>query len=245
MTASRLFGTLVFAGVLAACGGGGGGGGAATGPAATYAFATPKVNSELVFTQTIVDNFNSTINQSVRDRTVAVNPDGSFVVLRDDPADNSITLNGTSYAVHPQFITANGSGQTLSVSDAPATPAPVTCIVAPHGPGPDFPVFVGQTWVLQYAAKCGTGPVVGYGATGSVSGIETVVVPAGTFSALKFQSTISWTDPNGTTRVETITSWHDTATGVLAKRVTNSSYSGTPLANGFPLTTTLVLQSQS
>jgi hypothetical protein len=65
------------------------------------------------------------------------------------------------------------------------------------------------------------------------------------FSAVKLQSTLTWTGPDGTTRNEAITTWRDLNTEILVKRVTNIEYSGTALVNGYPVTQTTALKSQS
>ena len=243
MKVSKLYGAALAATLVAACGGGGSGG-VGAGPAVTYAYVTPKANTQRIYASTFVDNSNNTIAVTSRARVVSVNVDGSFVEFLDNPTGSSGLVNGTSYTQRTETVTVNSSGQALLDSYV-VNDLPVTCTIAPHGPGPDSPVSVGQAWALQYTATCGTSTPVTYSQSGSVVGIEPVVVPAGSFSALKILSTIVWTDPNGTTRTETITSWRDTATAMLVKRITNTGYSGTALVNGFPLSATVVLQSQS
>ena len=235
---------IAFISVLAEGCGGGGGGGNETGTAATYSFAAPKVNSQRIYAYSTVDSLNSTINQTVRDTITSVASDGSFTFVRDDPTGNSYDVNGTSYTTRTDLITENRSGQTLSDSYS-AGGVPVTCKVAPHGAGPDYPVSVGQTWSLSYAVTCGTAVPTSYAEAGSVIGVEAVTVPAGTFSAVKTQSTSTSTDPSGTTRTESITTWRDIATAAVVKRIINVAYSGTPLLHGYPVTTVSTLQSQS
>jgi hypothetical protein len=133
----------------------------------------------------------------------------------------------------------------LSYSYAPANGTAVTCTVAPHGAGPDYLLTVGKAWALNCAITCGTVTPNSYAQTGSVVGTESVTVPAGTFLAIKLQSTLTWTDPNGTTRTESIGTWRDANTAIVVKRIINIAYSGTALLNGYPVTTTTALQSQS
>jgi hypothetical protein len=234
-------GALIVA-LLASCGGSSG---SNAGSSTTHSFVTPKMSSQQIYADTTLDNSNNTINQTTRNTITAVNADGSYVYTHDDPNNNSLTVNGTTYSTQTRSITDNNSGQELSYSYTPANGAPVACTVAPHGAGPNFPLTVGQNWTLNYAITCGTTAPVSYTQTGTVVGVESVTVPAGTFSAIKLQSTLTWTTPNGTTRTETITAWRDVNTEIQVKRVTNIVYSGTALVNGYPVTTTTTLESQS
>ena len=222
-----------------------GSGGSNIGSSTTYSFVTPKVNSQQIYAYTTIDNSNNTINQSIRNTVTAVNADGSYVYVHDDPSGNSITINGTTYSTQTESITENNSGQELSYSYTPTNGIPVTCSVAPHGPGPNYPLTVGQAWILNYVVTCGTATPISYTQTGSFVGVESVTVPAGMFSAVKLQSTLTWTGPDGTTRNEAITTWRDLNTEILVKRVTNIEYSGTALVNGYPVTQTTALKSQS
>jgi hypothetical protein len=227
--------------LLTGCGGSGSNSGSST----TYSFVTPKVNSQRVYAYTIIDNSNNTINQTTRNTVTAVNADGSFIYVHDVPSGNSATVNGTTYSTPTETINENNLGQELSYSYINSNGNPVTCTATPHGAGPSYPIAVGQTWTLNFVASCGTATPIPYTQTGSVVDVESVTVPAGTFSAVKLQSTETWTDYNGTTRTETITNWRDINTGVVLKRMINTEYSGTALVNGYPVTKTLSLESQS
>jgi hypothetical protein len=57
-----------------------------------------------------------------------------------------------------------------------------------------------------------TAPPVSYTQSGSVVDVEAVTVPVGTFTAIKLQSTVTWTSPGGATRTQTVTNWRDVAT---------------------------------
>jgi hypothetical protein len=72
-----------------------------------------------------------------------------------------------------------------------------------------------------------------------------VSVPAGTFNAIKLQSTISWTDAQGTMRTQTITNWRDVLTSVSVKQSVSIAYAGTLPTNGYPVSRQIVLQSIS
>jgi len=224
--------------LVAGCGGGGGGGGG------SYGFVTPKVNARSTYADTTIDNSSNTINQTTRNTVTAVNPDGSYTYVHDDPTGDTVVVNGTSYTTPTETINDNDSGQELSYSYTPANGTPVACTVAPHGAGPNYPLSVGQSWALDYAVTCGTAAPVAYTQAGSVVDVEPVTVPAGTFTAVKLQSTVAWTDRNGTTHTQAIATWRDANTGTIVKRVITTTYSGTPLVNGYPVTQTRVLESQ-
>jgi hypothetical protein len=66
-----------------------------------------------------------------------------------------------------------------------------TCTYDPNGSGPPFPVSVGQTWQLQYTLSCNGSAPITYTQDGTVVDAEPVTVPAGTFNALKFLSTLA------------------------------------------------------
>jgi hypothetical protein len=68
-------------------------------------------------------------------------------------------------------------------------------------------------------------------------------VPAGTFNAIKLQSTVSWTDAQGTMRTQTVTNWRDVLTSVSVKESISITYAGTPLTGGYPVSRQIVLQS--
>jgi hypothetical protein len=78
---------------------------------------------------------------------------------------------------------------------------------------------------------------------GSVADLEAVTVPAGTFSALKLQSTLSWTDLDGTTITQTVTNWRDVRTMFSVKEIVAIAYSGAIPANGRAVHTETVLES--
>ena len=76
------------------------------------------------------------------------------------------------------------------------------------------------------------------------SGIETITIAAGTFSAYKFVSTTTWT-VNGITRTESATRWRDASGGDTRtlKMVRAIAYSGGTPAAGSLVTGSRELQS--
>lgn len=210
-----------------------------------YSFNAPSVNSRQTYAVTTIDNSRNTIHQTEQDTTLAVNADGSYVFLHNDPTGDAITVNGTNYTVIPETYTESSSGQHLSFTYTAADGSTAACTFSPHGPGPNFPLTAGQTWTSDYTFACGGNAPVSYTQKGTVAGIESVTVPAGTFTAIKLQSTLTWTDAEGTTHTQSITTWRDTATDIVVKRVTDISYSGVLPANGYPVSITATLSSRS
>ena len=80
---------------------------------------------------------------------------------------------------------------------------------------------------------------------GSVVDVESVTVPAGTYSAIKLQSTVTWTNSAGTTRTQTITNWRDVVTSVSVKQEISIAYSGTIPTTGYVVSREILLQTSS
>jgi hypothetical protein len=226
---------------VAGCGGGSGSGG---GSATSYAFVPPPVNSQRKYDETIVDNQNNTIELSYTETVLSTNPDGTYVVQQEDPNHESVTVNGTIYSIETETVTLNDAGQELSYTaeEAGGTLAQV-CTFAPHGAGPDSPVTVGMSWTLDYTFGCGGQTPTTYVQSGTAVDVESITVPAGTYSALKLQSTISWTDAQGTHRTQTVTNWRDIATSVSVKQSITISYSGTLPSTGYAVSRDITLES--
>jgi hypothetical protein len=106
-------------------------------------------------------------------------------------------------------------------------------------------VQVGMSWSLGYTYDCNGGAPITYAQSGSVLDVESVTVPAGTFSAIKIQSTLTWTDSQGTTRTQTITNWRDVATSISVKQDFSIAYSGTLPTTGYAVSREILLESIS
>ena len=226
--------------ITASCGGGGSDGGGTS-----YAFVAPVVSSKRAYAETILDNAHNTINLSYTETVTAVNPDGSYTVLQEDPNHESVIVNNTNYSIVTGTVAVNNSGQETGYTYADSNDATVSCTFTPHGAGPDFPITIGMTWTLNYSFGCGTQPPVSYVQSGSVVDVESITVPAGTYRAIKLQSTLTWTDAQGTTRTETVTNWRDAATSVSVKQSITISYSGTLPTRGYAISEEIVLESMS
>jgi hypothetical protein len=86
---------------------------------------------------------------------------------------------------------------------------------------------------------------VSYTQQGTMVDVESITVPAGTFTALKLQSTVTWTDAGGTTRIQTIINWRDTATLYSLKQQISIAVSGNLPTTGYPVSRSIELQSIS
>lgn len=255
---SLIGGLAILVGSLSGCGGGGGGGGSsapiiglpvtavvapASPPATTqyFTYVPLVVGTISVFSSTSTTNFNNTITQTIRQKVTVVNADGSSSFLEDDPTASTVTDHATDYSIIPTTSNVDSSDRVTQLVQQPSTGSPVTCTYSPYGIGPTYPVAIGNTWSYSYVYQCGAQPAT-YNTQGSVVGLETVTVPAGTFSTFKTQSTTSGPYA-GTTGVASATNWRDTANGHLVKSVTTYSYDGKP-TDGARLSTTQALQSR-
>ena len=189
----------------------------------------------------IVDNSNNSIDTGFTEVVTAANADGTYVV-QSEPTNPSAIVNGTNYAIIAETQTYNTGQQTGYSFTAPGG-ATYSCTLDPHGSGPDFPIRVGQTWSLDYMDDCGGLPAVAYTQAGSVVDVESVTVPAGTYSTLKLQSTLTWMDAQGTTRTQSVTNWRDVVTSISVKQEISISYSGSLPSNGYAVRRTILLLS--
>ncbi|HEX2790010.1 MAG TPA: hypothetical protein VHN17_06235 [Steroidobacteraceae bacterium] len=227
---------------LAACGGGSG---SASGSSTTYRFVTPVLNSTRTYSETIIDNLNYTIEAGFSDTVTAVNPDGSYVMLSQDPNHETLIVNGTNYSIVTETGQYNSSGQETSYTYVATDGSLVMCTYDPHGDGPDFPLSIGSMWMLGFTFACGSQTPVTYTQDGTVVDLESVTVPAGTYSALKLESTVTWTDLQGTTRTQTITNWRDVSTMISVKQEISIAYSGALPATGYAVSREILLQTTS
>ena len=233
---------------LVACGGGGDGGNAGntSGTGTQYDFVPPIVNSSRVYSETIVDNSNNTIEgigymETVR--SVAANG----VITEEQQSTNNAggTVNGTNYSILTETQTYNNFGRETGFTYTESDGNPGSCIYAPYEGGPMPPLTVGQTWQIDWTETCNANPAIQYSQQGTVVDVESVTVPGGTFTALKLQSTTVWTDSNGTTHTQTTTNWLDTASFHSVKQSITYVDSGTPPVDGYAVSRQVELQSSS
>jgi hypothetical protein len=228
----------------AAVSGCGGGRGEDSGTGRAYAFVPPVVNSTRTYDETIVDNANNSIAIGYTQTVTAVATDGTVTEMQQSTMGSSTIVDGTNYAPLTETETyAAGSGQETSYTYTDAAGDAILCTYDPRDGGPEFPLRVGQTWTIDYTFACGSENPVTYQQTGTVVDVETVTVPAGTFDALKLQSTVTWTNLQGTMRTETVTNWRDVATSHSVKEDLTIAVSGTLPSTGYPISREIVLKS--
>jgi hypothetical protein len=212
---------------------------------ASYDYVAPTANAQENYKETIIDNVGNTIVETYSQTITAVNSDGSYVVLEEDTTGNAIIEDGRTYTIPTETINVNNNGQEMTYSFTNTSGAAEVCTYSPHGPGPDFPLTVGQTWTLQYTLTCGSAAAVSHTQTGTVVDVESVTVPAGTYNTLKLQTTDTSTNANGTTITQTSTNWRDAASGFSVQRSTTRAYSGTLPKTGYPVNISIVLENQN
>jgi len=237
--------TAAVAALLLLTGCGGDGGGASSGSGTAYNYVAPMLNSTRTYSETITDNSNNMISIGYSDAITTVNSDGSVSQLSQSTTGDSNIVNGTNYAIVTENQNFNAMGQETSYVYTDPSGAQVTCTFDPHGGGPDFPVMVGETWELIYTFACGTGATIAYAQSGSIVDVESITVPAGTYTAIKIQSMLTWTDAVGTTRMQTITNWRDVATLYSVKESISIAYSGTLPTVGYAVNREILLESMS
>jgi len=222
--------------LLAACGGGGSS--SASPDSANYHFVIPQLNSQRVYAETIVDNSKNTINLSFTETVIAVSSDGTYQVLKQDPSNNSVTINGTSYSIQPTVTTYNSSGQPLSSVN---NSTKVSCTYTPFGPGITYPIELGDTFSSVYNETCGSATIA-YTQSGAAVTAQSVTVPAGLFQTLVLKSSISFTDASGIAHGQTIATYRDASTGSLIEYQESDTESPKP-SNGFATSITIELES--
>jgi hypothetical protein len=237
---------------LVACGGNGDGSNGFTvgatntpGSGTSYEFVPPVVNSSRVYAVTIVDNSNNMINVGYSETVMAVAANGVITEQQQSTTGTGDTVNGTDYSLVTETQTFNAMGRETGYTYTESNGNPGSCIYDPYAGGPMSPLTVGQTWQINYTQVCNGNPPIDYSQQGSVVDVESVTVPAGTFTALKLQSTISWTTSNGTSHLQTATNWVDVATFHSVKESITYVDSGTPPTDGYAVSRQVVLESAS
>jgi hypothetical protein len=209
----------------------------------SYPFVTPALNSVRTYSETYMDSSGNTINYTLQTQITSVDPDGSYTETTSSP-DGVNTIDGITYGT-PINGSYNDQGQEINYTYPTSNGGTGTCTYDPNGSGPPFPVSVGQTWQLQYTLSCNGSAPINYTQDGTVVDAEPVTVPAGTFNALKFQSTLTWTDSEGTTRQNSVTNWRDIETLRSVKQLHTYTLSGTPPTGDYLVSSTQELQSTS
>lgn len=246
MTRSNLAAALFIATALSACGGGGGNDTANVAVATiTYTYVAPQAGAQLVYADTLVDNLNNTINRSLAVGVTAVSAGAGYTATEADPSNNRVASGAVDHTFYPTSYTYDAAGRATGWTVTGASGTPVQCQVTGAQPaGAPSPLTAGQAWNATYTEVCGGGSGLTYTQAGTFVGIESVTVPAGTFSAYKFVSTTTWT-ANGRTTTESVTRWRDAAaTGSrILKSLATFTYSGAAPPQGALVSETQSLQS--
>lgn len=211
----------------------------------TYNFVAPPVGFARNYQQSIIDNEDNTINETFSQTVTTVNSDGSYVVLQEDTTGSSPVVDGTTYTIPTETIEVNNASQDTSFTELEPDGDVESCTYDPHGPGPGYPLTVGNSFTQQYNLTCGTAAPVDYTQSGNVLDVENVTVPAGTFTAIKIQSTVTWTNANGTSITQTITNWRDIDTLFSVQQNITRVYSGTLPTTGYEVSETIQLTSEN
>jgi hypothetical protein len=204
------------------------------------------VNSSRVYAETVVDNSNNTIQGIAYMETVESVTAGGIIIEQQQPTTGSgDSVNGTVYGVSAETVTFSNFGRETGFTYTESDGSPGTCTYSPREGGPQPPLQVGQTWQLDYTEVCNGGAGVSYAQNGTVVDVESVTVPAGTYTALKLQSTTVWTDSAGTTHTQTNTNWMDTASWHSVKQTATFAISGTVPTNGYAVSRQIEMTSTS
>jgi hypothetical protein len=239
----------ILAGVVAAtllggCGGGGSSGGAAAQAAATvtYRFVPPQAGAHLVYADQQADTLHNTLNRTATDDVTAVNADGTFAVHEEDPSHNHVVSGAVDQTLYPTDFQYDAAGQVTAMTVDNGTS--VTHCTFQGSQGAPATLAVGTGWNTQYTETCNGGAGVTFTQNGTLAGIETITLAAGTFSAYKFVSTTTWTI-NGITRTESATRWRDASGGDTRtlRMVRTIAYTGGTPAAGSLVTASRELQS--
>ncbi len=222
--------------LLSACGGGGGGGSGSQ--SASYTFVEPSQGQSQTYAYTLTNfddtsagyNYTSVIDQ--------VNADGSYLMTWV-PHQSSYTLDGTKFGLSTETDTYDNKGQYIEYADgASAINSDFYCYYSYANGGQPASLSPGQSWVNTVSYHCTGSSIVNTEPSTTVTfvGIESVTVPAGTFSAYKFQYVqTSQGSQAGTSSTSTSTTWYDTSSTStrIVKSTTLTTVSGyTPAPTG-------------
>jgi hypothetical protein len=120
----------------------------------------------------------------------------------------------------------------------------VRCTISQGGAGAPSPLALGASWTTSWLETCGAGAGTAYAQSGTLAGVETITVAAGTFKAFKFVASTART-VNGITRTEASTRWRDASSGDSRTLKSESvfTYSGGTPPAGAPVSASRELQS--
>ena len=236
---------------LVACGGNGDDD-ASTGPTTppagttTYPTVTPKVGATESFVTTRVDNSNNTVNGTYTERVASANADGSYAIQTNDPTGSVVTVDGITYRYNPTLSNydtdAHLASEAITLANGSTQNCAYTTVSGEFSP---YPSWVGQGWAATRQESCTPGTVETIVESGSVQALESVTVPAGTFTALKSTSVQTWTDANGQNITETTVHWSDPAYSLFTIKTIVTYVRSGNVPTHYVTTDTIELQSRS
>jgi hypothetical protein len=205
---------ILLATALTGCGGGGGGSDA---PAAAVSKIAATAGDYYTYTLDHTGSNTSPWSMSFTRAYSTVNGDGSSV--RVD------TYSTTLYAAATRNLDASFGTSSFSYSVGGVG---TTCTNSPSDVVVPLPASVGSSWNNNFTQTCtgGSPSSSTFNNTGSMTALESVVTPAGTFNAGKFVFTQTEVRSGSYTQVIHYTCWIDVVTGRTVK--CDSTYTYTP-----------------
>ena len=162
-----------------------------------------------MFKVTSIDDSNNTIVVGYTQQVQSVSGAHSYVLTQADPSNDTPIVDGVDYHFNASTLNFD-DGREASLSDANESGAVQNSTFTAQSGGHPSPWWVGQTFTLATQESCTPGDTFVLTQTGTVAALEQVTVAAGTFSALRLQTTESYTE-NGQNVTEQVTHWVDPA----------------------------------
>lgn len=240
---------LWFACVLSACGGGSGNSDATASP-------SNNVVRQAVWTEHKIDS----LGQSIDLRYTAVttpHDDGSYDVARTTQGGHMAPIDGVNYTIdNVESYSASGVSTRIVYRQSDT---PVTCTFDGSTEPVVFPLTQGLTWTRTWHQQCDTGVTwTVQVSNGTYVGQETLITPAGTFTAnhARFTQTETSSDPNIPATTKTHDCWYAASSNrkLRCDSVTTQHGSsmasaaampGTTPTNGYAVSGTTQLQSSN
>ena len=233
---------------LAACGGGGTSNDSSSAQSsAAYSVVAPTQGAQSIYSETLVDNLNNSVNRNIINTILAVNGDGTFSVSFKDPNNNIVKTGTVDHSFYPQVYNYTSHGteidRTIIFPDGTSTKCVASSNNSDSSGNPRLP---GETIHVSYTETCGISVPISYKITSLYVGQESITIPAGTYLAYKFQDTIVYTLPTGTTVTNSAIYWRSMTNlgNTLIKASDTYTYSGVTPPQGATVSATRTLQSQ-
>ena len=208
----------------------------------TYNYIAPTVGESDTWTRILTDSAGSRVTLQLRQRVTSVDGAGTMVFTWDDPTGVDVVQDGVEFRTTPEtaHVAANGGTLDYTVTHTDGTQA--TCVYGQANPDGTAAAAaraqaeglrhadslqVGESWTTAYTIACGTQAAVTFHVSASVTNVESVIVGAGTFLALKEHVYTTYLS-NGFTNVTDVTLWRDPARSLFPVMVDESIQHGDP-----------------